>query len=75
MVDFKKAPDGTGARMSDLIQVQANQTTIESAPQGLFTLEQWFIIAMAGMAISLLMLVAGLVLAWRRKRRRKIAGQ
>lgn len=71
MVDFKKAPDPAGASAGDLIQVHASQVAVDGTHSGLFTLEQWFIIAMTGMALSLLMIIAGLVVSWRRKRRRQ----
>ncbi|MCL5777334.1 hypothetical protein M1105_10080 [Limibaculum sp. FT325] len=70
MAQFKQAPGVEAAASGEMFQLHANQVAIEHPPSGLFTLEQWFIIAMTGMAISALMLLAGFVLAWRRRRRR-----
>ncbi|MDT8343746.1 MAG: hypothetical protein RQ752_04885 [Thermohalobaculum sp.] len=71
MAEFKKAPGTTGGTTGEPLMLHANQMTLDTPREGRFSLEQWAVIAGAGMAISLLMIVAGMVVSWRRQRRRK----
>lgn len=72
MAKFIAAPGAAGGLSAEQPLLYANQVSAVPPGQGLFSLEQWAVIAGAGMAISLLMLIAGLIVGWRNKRRQNV---